>query len=752
MSRFASIALPVPLRRAFTYAVPDGLVIEVGQRVAVPFGSRKVAGFVIDADAPAPPEKVRIRSIIGLLDAEPVFTGELMRLLVEAADYYIAPIGEVLRAASPALDKANVSALREAGELGEDDALGTEMPTRVELYVRRTYVDTDTPKLGEKQAQVFALLADGEEHSLSSLRAEVQTATQVVKTLEKRGLVSVEVREAPRDLFFREGVERDAPHVLNPAQAHAVAGLSAAIDARKYEGVLLHGVTSSGKTEVYLQAISHAREQGRGAILLVPEIALTPQLVSRFRARFGDAIAVLHSGLTANERHSAWRALRRGELTLAVGARSAIFAPVANLGIIAVDEEHDSSFKQEEGFRYQARDLALLRAARAGAVCVLGSATPSIEAYELARTGKLKLFEMPERATPRPLPKVEIVNLARNPGTPSGNRLLSAPLHRALAKCLDEKGQAILFLNRRGFAPSLRCNACGEIARCPACSVSLTEHRRARVLRCHYCDFTLPMTDHCPTCREKALEPIGLGTEKLEDELHHIFPTARVGRLDRDVATSAKRVDEILRSVRARELDILVGTQMVTKGHDLPGVTLVGVVLADQSLAFPDFRAAERTFQLIAQVAGRAGRGSEEGLVIVQTFQPEHPAIRAACAHDYATFFANERLDREVGYPPFERLVAIRLDGGDEDTTRATADKLVAHLAEHRAIASGRVRVLGPAPAPIARLRGRFRFRVLLRSPDRRALADVAKAAAARIEEGIAPVRASVDVDPVSML
>ncbi len=752
MSRFASIALPVPLRRAFTYAVPDGLALEVGERVAVPFGNRKVAGFVIDADAPAPPEKVRIRAVIGRLDPEPVFTAELMKLLVEAADYYIAPIGEVLRAASPALEKANVSALRRAGELDEDDALGTEMPTRFESYVRRTYVLGDAPKLGEKQAQVFALLADGEEHSLSSLREEVPTATQIIKALAKKSLVSVEVRESPRDVFFREGVDRDAPHVLNPAQAHAVAGLSAAIDSRKYEGVLLHGVTSSGKTEVYLQAISHARDRGRGAILLVPEIALTPQLVSRFRARFGDAIAVLHSGLTASERHSAWRALRRGELTLAVGARSAIFAPVANLGIIAVDEEHDSSFKQEEGFRYQARDLALLRAARAGAVCVLGSATPSIEAYELARTGKLKLFEMPERATPRPLPKVEIVDLARNPGTPSGNRLLSAPLHRALAKCLDEKGQAILFLNRRGFAPSLRCNACGEIARCPACSVSLTEHRRARVLRCHYCDFTVPMTEHCPTCREKALEPIGLGTEKLEDELHHIFPTARVGRLDRDVATSAKRVDEILRSVRARELDILVGTQMVTKGHDLPGVTLVGVVLADQSLAFPDFRAAERTFQLIAQVAGRAGRGSEEGLVIVQTFQPEHPAIRAACAHDYETFFANERSDREVGYPPFERLVAIRLDGGDEDATRAAADRLVAHLAEHRAIASGRVRVLGPAPAPIARLRGRFRFRVLLRSPDRRALADVAKAAAARIEEGLAPVRASVDVDPVSML
>jgi primosomal protein N' (replication factor Y) len=498
--------------------------------------------------------------------------------------------------------------------------------------------------------------------------------------------------------------------------------------------------------------IAEARARDRGAILLVPEISLTPQLVARFRARFGDAIAVLHSGLSDRDRHESWRSLRRGTVGLAIGARSALFAPVRDLGVIVVDEEHDPSFKQEEGFRYQARDLSLLRAKRAGAVCILGSATPSVETFHNAERGRLHLLSLPDRATAHRLPEVEIVDLARNRGGPSGHPYLSAPLHRALERCLADQSQAILFLNRRGFSPSVRCDSCGQVARCPACSVALTEHRRADALRCHYCDFLTRSANACPSCGQNALERIGVGTERLEDAIVQTFAPARVARLDRDTATAAG-IESVLDRLRRREIDVLVGTQMVTKGHDLPGVTLVGVILADQSLAFPDFRAEERTFQLLAQVAGRAGRGDRPGRVILQTFNPDHHAIRRAAAHDYLGFHRDELENRRaLLYPPFGRLVAIRVDAGDEQKAAQAAESLARTAKTHPAARAGTVRIYGPAPAPIARLRGRFRYRLMLRSPDRRSLRAVAGLLADHIDSGISPARASVDVDPVSML
>jgi primosomal protein N' (replication factor Y) len=417
-----------------------------------------------------------------------------------------------------------------------------------------------------------------------------------------------------------------------------------------------------------------------------------------------------------------------------------------------VDEEHDPSFKQEEGFRYHARDLCLLRAQRAGAVCILGSATPSIEMYRLAEEGKLALLSLPERATPRPLPEVEVVDLARNRNGPSGDPLLTAPLHRAIERCLGDQGQAILFLNRRGFAPSVRCSACGVLIECPACSVALTEHLRAGMLRCHYCDFAAPARAGCPKCASPELERLGVGTEKLEHTLATVFAPARVGRLDRDTAGSTG-ADAVLERFRRGELDILVGTQMVTKGHDIPRVTLVGVILADQSLAFPDFRAAERTFQLLSQVAGRAGRGDRAGRVIFQTFQPGHPSVARAAVHDYEGFYRAElAARRDLGYAPFSRMVAVRVDAGAEESAEAAAREL-ATVARRRAEAlGGGVRVLGPAPAPIVRLRGRYRYRVMLRCPDRSVLRRTAAAVAARIDRGIAPARATIDIDPVAML
>jgi primosomal protein N' (replication factor Y) len=535
---------------------------------------------------------------------------------------------------------------------------------------------------------------------------------------------------------------------------------------------LLFGVTGSGKTEVYLRAIAACLARGRGALVMVPEIALTPQLVARFRARFGDDLAVLHSGLTDADRHAMWTSLRAGRVRVAIGARSALFAPVPDLGLILVDEEHDGSFKQEEGVRYHARDMALLRAHRAGAACVLGSATPSIESVALVRRGKLADLRLPDRAhREATLPEVTLIDLRTKGPGPSGNKLISLPLHRAIEKTLAAKEQVILFLNRRGFAPSVVCDECGTVETCLACSVALTYHRgrrhragggdeavpedevpRGGRLRCHYCDYAGPLPDRCSACGRPALALEGLGTERLEATIAGSFPSARVARLDRDV-TGGDGAEKILARMRAGEIDILVGTQMVTKGHDLPGVTLVGVVNADSALSLPDFRAAERGFQLLVQVAGRAGRRDLPGKVLIQTRTPEHPAIFFAAKHDVAGFLERELRDRaEVGYPPFARLALIRVDAAEEETAREVTAKLAAQARTSPEGLARRVDVLGPSAAPIARLRGRYRFRVLLRAKERGPL----RAAVAVVIEAMKAidrrVRVAVDVDPVAML
>ena len=752
--RFVEVAIPVPLRRKFTYRLPPDMEsLLVGARVAVPFSGRKLAGFVLGYTKD-PPEGVRLKRVAGRIEKEPVFPEELLRFLLQAADYYLHPVGEVLRAAAPALPSEAMRKLRRGGFLDEGESLpGSAVATRKSLFLKRT--DAARPedlRLGASQQAVIALLEERVELSLDELRAHVKNPRGVVRRLEERGLVAVEEREVAADPFFSSPAEPDAPPALNPAQQHAVDRLVRALD----EGPstqLLHGVTGSGKTEVYLRVIAEARARGKGALLLVPEIALTPQLVGRFRARFGDGIAVLHSGLTPGQRHAAWRGLRRGDLTLAVGARSALFAPVPSLGVIVVDEEHDPSYKQEDNFRYHARDMAILRAHRADALCILGSATPSVESFHRAERGQTGLLTLPQRATSQTLPAVEVVDLKRHGPGPSGHPLISGPMHRALEACLADEGQAILFLNRRGFSPTLRCGACGEVMQCPSCSVGLTEHRRAGLMRCHYCDYAVAVSNHCTSCGRNALTQLGIGTEKLEDTLAGAFHPARVARLDRDTAAGGRAVEAVLDRLRRREIDILVGTQMVTKGHDVPGVTLVGVVLADQSLAFPDFRAAERTFQLLSQVAGRAGRGEKPGKVVLQAFQPEHAAIVQAQRHDYEAFFRTElEARRELGYAPFGRMVAVKVDATDETRAREAADRLAEHAARHPAVRDRRVMVLGPAPAPIARIRNRFRFRLMLRAADRRALRAVARALADRIDEGLASARAFVDVDPVSML
>jgi primosomal protein N' (replication factor Y) len=499
----------------------------------------------------------------------------------------------------------------------------------------------------------------------------------------------------------------------------------------------------------------------RGAIVLVPEIALTPQLVARFRSRFGDDVAVLHSGLTPRERYAMWHRLRRGEVDVAIGARSALFAPVQSLGLTIVDEEHDPSFKQEEGVRYHARDMAIWRAHLAGGVCVLGSATPSLESEHLARTDRATRLVLSQRARAQPMPTVQIVDLRRIGPGPTGDRRISMPLYRAIEATLAAREQAILFLNRRGFAPSVRCEACGHMLSCAACSVALTFHKRSQsaaapgTVRCHYCDFEAALGDRCEKCGAEALGLEGIGTEKLEETLATAFPSARVARLDRDVA-SGKRVEAVLARVRSREIDLLVGTQMVTKGHDLPNVTLVGVVNADAALSIPDYRASERAFQLLVQVAGRAGRGDVPGRVVVQTWDPDHAAVALAARHDVQAFLARELEDRrELGYPPFTHAALLRVDSLDEPDARDACARLAQAARSTRAVRGGAVLVQGPAPAPIARVRHRWRFRLMLRAAQRADLRSVLTALDDVIGSGkvlARGVRAVIDVDPVQLL
>jgi len=756
--RFADVALPVPVRRTFTYRVPEAWQeVRVGQRVAVPFHRRKLPGIVVETHDRAP--EFATRDLLGILEREPIFDAELAGFLRAAADYYLHPLGEVLRAAAPALRSEAVRDLTREGQLAAPEELrGPRVATRTEIVARRSRAPLPA-RLGPKQREVLAILESRAHLTLGELEQLVVGGRSVARALAKRGLVELEQRELIVDPFFEEAVEPDVPPTPTGEQEMAIDALIAALPressvpvARGPSAFLLHGVTGAGKTEVYLRVIAEARARGLGALVLVPEIALTPQLVTRFRARLGDGIAVLHSGLSDRDRTIARRSPHRRQVTLAIGARSALLAPVARLGVIVVDEEHDPSYKQEEGFRYQARDMAVLRAQRAGAIAVLGSATPSLETYQHARRGTYGLLELKQRATERALPRVEIVDLSRTGAGPSGDPLITLPLHRALEQTLEAGDQAVLFLNRRGFSPTVRCTACGVVASCPACSVALTEHRRAGLLRCHYCDFAAPVGSACALCGAPELETLGLGTEKVEASLERVLPSARIARLDRDVASGAG-VEEVLARVRRREVDILVGTQMVTKGHDLPGVTLVGVLCADQSLAFPDFRSAERTFQLLTQVAGRAGRGAKEGRVIFQTYQPTQPAITCAVHHDYLAFARDELGKRkELGYAPFGRLIAVRIDAPDESLAERTGDVLAEVARGCAPVIAGEVDVLGPAPAPIARVRGRYRQRLLLKGRDRKSLREVALAILARIDEGIAPARASIDVDPVNML
>ena len=804
---FLEVAVALPVQGTFTYRDPrPGVEAPIGAQVVVPFGTRTVTGFVVARATAAPGGGTETKDIEEIVAGEPAFDEQMIGFGRWVADYYQAPLGEVLRAALPQGEQASATRavrltdagrralerqpallpgaapadpvlaalaaavggeltlrrleravagagrrlprLIDAGLVEAGDEVHARRPVPTVAYARATGLSVDTlPKrAGAKRTLATRLAGAAEGVIVSSLSASERTT---LRALVAAGVARVEHREVVRPPPDVRAGAAPAGITLNAAQTHAVETLTTAL-AGGFASFLLQGVTGSGKTEVYLRVIASARAAGRGALVLVPEIALTPQLAARFRARFGEDVAVLHSALPPRERLAAWRRLRAGEVGIALGARSAVFAPVRALGVVVVDEEHDPSFKQEEGVRYHGRDLAVVRAQRTGAIAILGSATPSLESAFNVMRGRFTRLVLPERATPRPLPEVTVVDLRRHPPGPDG--LLSAPLADALGAALAAGEQSILFLNRRGFSTLLLCHACGHVVRCPNCAVSMTYHRGRARLVCHYCGRLQHVPERCPSCASTRLERMGIGTEHVESIVRDRFPDARVARLDRDTAgeraAPGSGLDAILARMHAGEIDVLVGTQMVTKGHDFPGVTLVGVLKPDQTMNLPDFRAAERTFQLIEQVAGRAGRGDRPGRVIIQTYAPDHPSIVAAAAHDYEGFAHIELAAREeTGYPPFTRMAALRIDA--RDGARARAAATTAADAAKRAGAA--VTVRGPAEAPLAMLRGRVRWQVWLASRDRAAVAAAARAAADAVS-ATGDLRFAIDVDPHSTL
>ena len=747
------VALPVPLFQTFTYALdPASETIPVaGSRVVVPFRNRKEIGICL-----GPSEGLHLRQkpkrVIEVPDATPALSESMISLCRWMADYYIVPLGVVLRTALPA------------------SLTGAEQPRPQRKTQRIVRLRGDLPTLTHRekafarapqQRAVFELLESvGGTSTLDHLLGSLAFSPSVLKALEKRGLIRIDSEEVDRDPFALRIGEPARTHLPTVAQRDAIAALSGGSPGDVF---LLHGITGSGKTLVYIELLREIVDvRGQTAIVLVPEIALTPQTVDRFRAVFGDRIAVLHSALSDGERYDAWLALKRGEKRIAVGARSAIFAPIENLGAIIVDEEHESSYKQGETPRYHAREVAIVRARNDGAVVVLGSATPSLESWTNAEAGKYTLLKLPDRVGGGRLPNVEVVDLrhrsphladtSTGPGT-GYSSVIRDELDVALAATLLRGEQSILLLNRRGYSAFVQCNDCGDVVVCPNCSITLTVHRSPERLLCHYCAHQEPLRATCARCGGKTLKHRGMGTQQVERLLADRFPSARIARMDVDTTSGKWAHAEILDRVGSGQVDILLGTQMIAKGLDFPNVTLVGVVDADVGINLPDFRASERCFQLLSQVAGRAGRGPKGGAVLIQTRVPSHHAVRCALTHDYATF-VREELEGRVSpaYPPNLRLANIVFSGTDDRATAALAtagaDWIRKLLASHTA---GEVTLVGPAPSPIERVKTRWRWHVLLKSANAAELTRVGRYFMERFPVPAA-LRVTLDRDPVALL
>jgi len=819
MPQFCDVALPVPLDRVFTYSLGDTNP-PVGARVLVPFRNEKLAGVVVRVHDEPPP--VEAKPLLMVLDEEPVLSPDLMELGRWIAQYYLAPIGEVLRSMLPLMSEvrrqvlyritaAGRQALAAGAEQGssrrsrlspaEQDqeyavlnalesgealrAARLRSTTRASLrllqgMLRKKWIARETaaeprdarrtvryavliddvrlPRLNENQQAILAELAAaaGELPVAELRRLEVPAST--LATLVKRELVRIE--ERPADFHLTHPHAFATPdHELNSAQNEALRTISDAVEASEFRPLLLQGVTGSGKTAVYLAAMRRTLDAGRTAILLVPEIGLTPAMAAQLHHVFGSEVALLHSALTPEERGEQWHRIRKGEARVVVGTRSGVFAPVEKLGLVVVDEEQDSSYKQESMPRYHARDVAVMRAKLAGAAVVLGSATPSLETWHNATTGKYQRIEIRERVMDRPLPEVRLVDMRQEFQETGEEHLFSRALIEQTKETLDRGEQAIILLNRRGYSFVVVCRACGVKLECENCSIALTYHKAlpgdgqaaGQRLECHYCGYKKTVPRRCPSCESEYLYFLGAGSQQGEERLQEIFPGARIGRMDRDTVRGRGDMERMLVRLHTGEINLLVGTQMIAKGHDVHGVTLVGVVGCDYALGLPDFRAAERVFQLLTQVSGRAGRGELPGQVIVQTYHPEHYAIQCAAAHDFAGFVERElRFRRAMHYPPYAALANVLLQSRRLEEAAGWAAALGRWCAQ---TTLRHVRVLGPATAPIAKIKRTYRFHLVMKGESRRALQQALRALLAHAEEtGIARANLIIDVDPVSLM
>jgi primosomal protein N' (replication factor Y) len=790
----ARVSLEIALRREFDYAIPPSLAdkVDIGSRVQVPFGPRKVLGVVTAVAEES--AHTNLKSIIKIIGTQTLVTPKVLKLAHWIADYYCCAPETALKSVLP-------EAVR------KEDAGWQER-----LFVRVLPASGEFPKLPKRQQEVWNIIEERREMLLSELVALAETTAGTVRKLEDRGLVFIASEISERDPYAKEHILPTQPLALNPAQSASLEKIKAAMvrgedgrlgmtddlhltsalspslaDSQRGEGnkpssilhpasttFLLHGVTGSGKTEVYLQAIAHALEQGKGAIVLVPEISLTPQTVERFKARFSSGkwqtlVAVLHSHLSAGERHDEWHKIRQGRARIVIGARSAIFAPVEPLGLIIVDEEHEHTYKQEEAPRYHARDVAVMRGQLENAVVVLGSATPSLESFHNCQKGKYTLLELPQRVDDQKMPRVRVVDMRQSVRDGKGPPVFSPQLKEAITQRLERKEQTILFLNRRGYSTSLQCPKCGYVAECPNCSISLTYHRPEQKLSCHICGHNERVPGVCPNqqCKNPAIRFAGTGTQRVEDILGRLFPQARIRRMDADVMKRKEDYRKVLGEFRHGNIDILIGTQMIAKGLHFPNVTLVGIIFADMALHLPDFRAGERTFQLLTQVAGRAGRGDIEGEVFVQSFTPFHPAIQFARRHDFNGFFEQElEFRKQLDYPPFSRVAMLTIKGRNEDKVKFSAEHLKKEIesavrsANPHAAAGDATSgagqgplsliISGPAPAPLARAENFYRYQLMLRT---RTMSRLSQALTQITAKLTLPddVTLAVDIDPVDL-
>jgi primosomal protein N' (replication factor Y) len=807
MKEIVEVAVGLPVSKTFHYRIPEKMrdSLRIGMRVLVPFKGRRVTGFSIDLLEQSPKGvEEKLREVEDLLDEAPLIDPQMLRFYHWISDYYLYPLGEVIKTGLPpglqlkselilSLTHDGMGSLAREGlepiqekifkEIGRCEKVslkkilkifpgevsrsqfflwkrkgllnieagieGKEVKPKFEKVIAYQR-DEPTQPISKKQAEILNWIKEKGEVSYPELSKRFKSPSKSVQSLHAEGLISLSRREVCRDLSVRSEL-KPYPKPEPTSDQEAILGeILKGIHSKRFSPFLIYGVTGSGKTEIYLRAIEEVLIQGREAIVLVPEISLTPQLLSRFKDRFGENLALLHSGLGRGERYDQWRRIWRGEVKIAMGARSAIFAPFKNVGIIIVDEEHDPSYKQEEKLRYHARDVAVVRAKQAETTLLLGSATPSLESFYNTEKGKFRLLNLPERIEGRSLPRVEIVDAKKEGG------LLSERLRAALQKNVEDKKQSLLFLNRRGFANFILCPECGHNFKCPNCSVTLTYHLRDRSLQCHYCDYRIQAPGDCPKCQGHRLQGMGIGTERLEQEIKSLFPETRVGRMDRDTTSRRRSHQQILKRLESGSIDILVGTQMIVKGHDFPNVTFVGVVSADTSLHFPDFRSSERTFQLLTQVAGRAGRGEVLGEVVIQTFNPDHYSILRAKDHDYLGFYREEiQFRKALEYPPFSRFINFRLVGNSEKRTKDSAEEM-GRIGQSllRKGYGKRIDILGPSSALFAKMRGKYRWQMLAKGKIPQWLHQFAKELALRMEFQIKGkgVNLDIDVDPVFIL